>query len=67
MTTDIDLLLFQRPRLVRKAPCVHLFASGGEESDVCTHCVCLCVRCGVYGRGGIKMCLEFHVQHLKDS
>lgn len=43
MTTDIDLLLFQRSESDRKAACVHLFASGGEEFDVCTHCVCACV------------------------
>lgn len=44
MTTDIDLLLFQRPRSVRKAACVHLFASVGR-SLTCAHtaCVCVCV------------------------
>lgn len=31
MTTDIDPLLFQRSGSVRKAACVHLFASGGRS------------------------------------
>lgn len=50
MTTDIDLLLFQRSGSVREAACVHLFVSGGRRL-ICvhTHTLHVHVCCDVYG------------------
>lgn len=43
--------------------CVHLFLSAGGSRM----CESVCLLCGVYGSGGIKTCLGFLVQPLKDS